>query len=401
MPIVVKDYTWTQSESKLCINLPLKGTKSTNIDVLSSLEYCKLSYPPFLFECWFYDKVTDANCVAIVSNGIISLQFFKFKEATWPQLFHPEHDNKELLKQIREEAIVYAGEREKQKIEQKKADAEANKKIALKQQMKYEEDERASINNVKETERRKATEEIESFKNEKKLLTIKPKIVITDKDIFKNDDVYLPIATTVKVVKETPQPRSNGNIQIKFTPREFPTPSRESQEIQEKEWLEKQALGRKMTELPSDVQDLTDDEKNLDHLKEKAANYFRQENYQVAVGVYNHAIRLFPKVAALYSNRAACHYKVRNLFKCIEDCTRALDLLTPPVDLNAVSRLKAHIRRGSAFCDLELYAEGLLDYEAAIRIQPANQEILNDAENIRKIIVGLPPEKNEKIEYIN
>ncbi len=72
--------------------------------------------------------------------------------------------------------------------------------------------------------------------------------------------------------------------------------------------------------------------------------------------------------------------------------TKALDLLTPPVELNAVSRLKAHIRRGTAFCDLELYAEGLLDYEAALKIDPDNKEIQNDAENIRKIIVGLPPE---------
>ena len=70
---------------------------------------------------------------------------------------------------------------------------------------------------------------------------------------------------------------------------------------------------------------------------------------------------------------------------------KALDLLTPPVELNASSRLKAHIRRGTAFCDLELYAEGLLDYEAALKIEPNNEEIKNDAENIRKIILGLPP----------
>ena len=72
-------------------------------------------------------------------------------------------------------------------------------------------------------------------------------------------------------------------------------------------------------------------------------------------------------------------------------------MLTPPVELNAASRLKAHIRRGTAFCDLELYAEGLLDYEAALKIEPDNKEIQNDAENIRKIIVGLPPEPETDI----
>ena len=66
--------------------------------------------------------------------------------------------------------------------------------------------------------------------------------------------------------------------------------------------------------------------------------------------------------------------------------------MTPPVADNASSRLKAHVRRGSAFCELELYAEGLMDYEAALKIEPNNREILEDAENIRKLIVGTPPD---------
>lgn len=62
---------------------------------------------------------------------------------------------------------------------------------------------------------------------------------------------------------------------------------------------------------------------------------------------------------------------------------------------NAASRLRSHIRRGTAFCQLELYAEGLLDYEAAIKIDPDNREIREDAENIRKIIVGTPPDDDD------
>lgn len=37
---------------------------------------------------------------------------------------------------------------------------------------------------------------------------------------------------------------------------------------------------------------------------------------------------------------------------------KALELLTPPVTDNANARMKAHIRRGTAFCQLELYIEG-------------------------------------------
>ena len=37
---------------------------------------------------------------------------------------------------------------------------------------------------------------------------------------------------------------------------------------------------------------------------------------------------------------------------------KALELLTPPVADNANARMKAHVRRGTAFCQLELYVEG-------------------------------------------
>lgn len=42
MPIIVKDYTWTQSDTQICVNLPLKGTKPTNIDFLNSQEFFKV-----------------------------------------------------------------------------------------------------------------------------------------------------------------------------------------------------------------------------------------------------------------------------------------------------------------------------------------------------------------------
>lgn len=75
-------------------------------------------------------------------------------------------------------------------------------------------------------------------------------------------------------------------------------------------------------------------------------------------------------------------------------------MLTPPVADNANSRLKAHVRRGTAFCELELYAEGLLDYEAALKIDPTNSDLKEDTENIRKTILGLQPEDEEKVTYI-
>ncbi len=61
-------------------------------------------------------------------------------------------------------------------------------------------------------------------------------------------------------------------------------------------WLEKQAEARKFTVNSEELKDLTDNDTNLEWLKAKANEFFNQENYQAAIGVYNHAIKIFPKV---------------------------------------------------------------------------------------------------------
>lgn len=151
MPILIKDFTWTQSDSKISINLPLKGTKANNVDILNSREFLKVnyfivshtknffikvSYPPFLFECWFNEKINDDNSVVVVKNGIISLQFSKAEETLWPDLFHKDFKNKDLVKLVRDEAIKYAGEKAERLAKEKAELKEANKKLALKEQMK-------------------------------------------------------------------------------------------------------------------------------------------------------------------------------------------------------------------------------------------------------------------------
>uniref|UniRef100_A0A452VFW9 Dynein axonemal assembly factor 4 n=1 Tax=Ursus maritimus TaxID=29073 RepID=A0A452VFW9_URSMA len=186
-----------------------------------------------------------------------------------------------------------------------------------------------------------------------------------------------------------PAPRSVGSIKINFTPRVFPTALRESQVAEEEEWLHKQAEARRAlnTDIP-ELSDLKEEEKNPEWLKDKGNELFAKENYLAAVNAYNLAIRLNNKIPLLYLNRAACHLKLKNLHKAIEDSSKALELLTPPVPDNANGRMKAYIRRGTAFCQLELYIEGLQDYEAALKIDPSNKIVQNDAEKIRKIIQG-------------
>lgn len=42
MPLIVKDFTWEQTEKVLFVTVPLKGVKASKVDIFSSEEYLKV-----------------------------------------------------------------------------------------------------------------------------------------------------------------------------------------------------------------------------------------------------------------------------------------------------------------------------------------------------------------------
>ena len=238
---------------------------------------------------------------------------------------------------------------------------------------------------------------LESNKPPSKTKTQKPEVEPQSLEASENDEKQ---NNTTKVQNftqnsqifeksELSQPKVRGTgdtIGISFTPRVFPTPARESKKPEEDEWLRKQAEARQRADV--NMGELTEAEKDPVLLRQKGNSYFQQQNYQGAVNVFTHAINLFPKMPELYNNRAACHLKLRNLFKALDDSSKAIELLTPPVESNRVDRMKAHIRRGTAFCELECYTEGLIEYEAALKCDPQNPQIQTDCDRIRNYIQG-------------
>ncbi|GAB1294426.1 Dynein axonemal assembly factor 4 [Apodemus speciosus] len=410
----------------------------------------KVSFPPFLFEVFLYAPIDDGRSKAKIGNDTILFTLYKKEPVLWDSLSMPGVD-KEMMQRIREKSILQAQEKAKEATEAKAVAKREDQRYALGEMMKIEEEERKKIEDMKENERKKATRELEAWKegqkkaDEQKRVQRKEKLPkakqaeetgalkpqglprkapparLPTRDGWRNwENIFSEKLKEDRV----PVPRSAGRIQISFTPRVFPTALRESQVAEEEEWLHKQAEARRAmnTDLPEFL-DLKEEEKNPDWLKEKGKvmcspgcpgtssvdqaglelrnppasasqvlglqnKLFATENYLAAVDAYNLAIRLNCKIPLLYLNRAACHLKLKNLHKAIEDSSKALELLTPPVADNANARIKAHVRRGTAFCQLELYVEGLQDYEAALKIDPANTVVQNDAEKIRNIIQG-------------
>ncbi|XP_009909530.2 dynein axonemal assembly factor 4 [Dryobates pubescens] len=418
MPVWLREYSWRQTGSTVYLSLLLRGLRVSPANIFCTDQYLKVSIPPFLFEAFLYAPIDDTNSTAKIEDGIIFFTLYKKEVAMWDSLTLA-NASKEKLQYLRQNAVLKAQKKAKEETEARKITKQEHKNYALEATMKLEEEERKRIENLKEKERQRVTKELELWKKQQKE-TEEQNIVqkegelhqevqqFNEKKKGKMNKSRIPNEETSKTrlkptkghgshsmfsenlkEEQLPAPRSAATIKTKFTSRVFPTPLRESRVAEEEEWLHKQAEARRTVSADlSELEDLKEEEKNPDWLKDKGNKMFATGNYLAAVNAYNLAIRLNNKLPLLYLNRAACHLKLRNLHKTIEDSSKALELLTPPVPDNKSARVKAYVRRGTAFCQLELYTEGLQDYEAALKIDPENEAIEKDAEKIRCLIQG-------------
>ncbi|NXC44403.1 DAAF4 factor, partial [Penelope pileata] len=416
MPVWVREYSWRQSAAAVFLSLPLRGVRVTAANIFCTERYLKVSVPPFLFEANLYASIDETASTAKIGDGVVFFTLYKKEAAMWDSLT-VAHVNKEELQYLRENAVLKAHEKAKEETEAKKVIKQEHRKYALEATMKLEEAERKRIEDLKEQERQKVTKDLELWRSQQEDVEKQKRVQkegeqhkgveqLKEKKKEKISKTRIPNEETSKTrlkptkgscsifsenLKEEPlpAPRSAGTITINFTPRVFPTALRESRVAEEEEWLQKQAEARRTISADlSELEDLKEEERNPDWLKDKGNKMFATGDYLAAVNAYNLAVRLNNKLPVLYLNRAACHLKLRNLHKAIEDSSKALELLTPPVPDNENARVKAYVRRGTAFCQLELYAEGLQDYEAALKINPKNETIKEDAEKIRHIIQG-------------
>ncbi|NWW78623.1 DAAF4 factor, partial [Climacteris rufus] len=419
MPVWLREHSWRQTLTAVYLSLPLRGARASAANIFCSEQYLKVSIPPYLFEAILYAPIDDTNSTAKIGNGNIFFTLYKKEPAMWDSLTL-ENADKEKLQYLRENAVLKAHEKAKEETEAKKITKQEHKKYALEATMKLEEAERKRIEDVKEKERQKVAKELELWKKQQKdadkYKSIQKKgelhqevEQLKERKNEKMNKTKIPNEGTSKArlkptkgfhgscsmfsenlrEEQLPAPRSAATIKVNFTPRVFPTALRESRVAEEEEWLQKQAEARRIINSDlSELEDLKEEEKNPDWLKDKGNKMFAMGNYLGAVNAYNLAVRLNNKLPLLYLNRAACHLKLRNLHKAIEDSSKALELLTPPVPDNENARVKAFVRRGTAFCQLELYTEGLQDYEAALKIDPKNKNIEKDAEKIRQLIQG-------------
>ncbi len=196
-------------------------------------------------------------------------------------------------------------------------------------------------------------------------------------------------------IKFVPPPRSGGysadtRVEIKYTPRVFPTPMRESKASEEEDWIARNRQNlKKHAVLGKGVHNGADvSESDPAWLKAKADDFFRAGDVRSALNAYSAAIDIDDMATSCYSNRAACYMKLELYKECKVDCdtaieqTQACSASTPDrIDTKQLGLNKLYLRRGTAMSQLGEYGDaikdfskilGVLEQRAADGMEPGN-----------------------------
>jgi hypothetical protein len=76
MPIVIKDYTWSETEGEVHVVVPLKGVKAAKADVYSTATYIKVNFPPYIFEADLLYVTPPTHTHTHTHTHSLSLSYF-------------------------------------------------------------------------------------------------------------------------------------------------------------------------------------------------------------------------------------------------------------------------------------------------------------------------------------
>ena len=362
--IIIKEVKWSQSDQEIVIEVGPMKIAANLVDILTHENFIKIHAAPFYYEAFLLNPIIeDESRCQLTNNGAR----FVLKKATemleWEKLEREFSDKAEKTKvkcEILEKVQTRASEKLKLKLEQKEKikRAEVEKSIA------------------KDAEVREAVENVRKAAIEREMNNV-PAIKVP----VKVQQCVKRVTEAIKHKPEVPEVRKSATIEIQFSKRNFITPKRESQDPLEQEWLLKQAEARKAIGFVPE--DLRPEERDPMYLKEKGDEFFRQKNYLAAISAYTTGTKLTNKCYELYLNRSAAHLAQENFQRCAEDCSKALELLNPPVASNLKARIQALARRGASLSKLGFVRQAYGEFVAAVQLDPTNELLKHDAELLR------------------
>ncbi|KAL3668858.1 hypothetical protein V7S43_006150 [Phytophthora oleae] len=192
-------------------------------------------------------------------------------------------------------------------------------------------------------------------------------------------------------IQELPPPRQCVQSEIRFTPRVFPTPSRESKAAEEEDWLLKNRKHINKHQGLNRTSEYDISETDPMWLKAKGDDFFHSKDFRSATNAYAEAMSATSSdntdvIATCLSNRAACLLQLGEFEDCISDCSKALSYLPDTREKDGSSsvlkqyrlKLKLFVRRGTAYCRVGQYNQAKADYGVACSMDNQNLQLRDD-----------------------
>ncbi|ETV68536.1 hypothetical protein H257_15525 [Aphanomyces astaci] len=438
MPLTPQ-FTWEEDVSSIALRVPLKGASRKDVDIYVADLVVKVNFKPYVLLVDLHAAVEPENTTVTITNGVVVLVAQKHERRVWKQL---GFDGTKADCLARRKASMARKEAYEQKLSEARKDLKyRNEKQTLRDQMSLDELERQRLDDLKATEKQREEDAMyRTFRDlqhppstqstkrrsstpiavEPPILEMTPEgefdiprrsIVVpspppreeeqdwgtssdTESDDYSNNNS--PILETPiengdddgedEDVTQWPPPRQQVTAsRIVFTPRVFPTPSRESTAVDEENWLVKNRKHLKSHKglhaaAATAAQDIS--ETDPVWLKAKGDDFYRHKDFRSAINAYGDALAIDPSLTPCLSNRAACFLQVGEYQLCADDCSKALALLPDIGDTPSMQtvqlKVRVLVRRGTAYCQLGLYSQAKADYGVALTIHPQNEALQLD-----------------------
>lgn len=364
MPTSIGVISWTQCCEfvKFRIMLhPLVPLKS--LDISTHADYMKLNSPPFYQEIFLHNSIDVGLSKCTIIGRCVSFVLKKAENGLWEELEMKLADKS--MKMDRKQLIIHEN--------QKRFSDELEEKLQRKVECKRE-DMLKEIDRLAELKKSR----------EKKFESAIPKNAIQ----------------CISVTSKKPLPiqpaaiRRPSSIIVTFSDRAFPTPKRESQVQLEEDWLSAQMQVKRSIGFVDD--DLREEERNPAWLLAKGNEFYGNGNYLAAISAYTTGIKFVeltnPLAMRLHLNRAGAQLCEENFRRCVEDCTKALDILKqlPPDQQTTPEwkkrRIQCLARRGAALCKMGLLKDGYGELLAAWNLDSRNSQLKEDLVAVRQQI---------------
>ncbi|XP_058836483.1 dynein axonemal assembly factor 4 [Topomyia yanbarensis] len=365
MPVILKGHSWSQDSDHVTIRVPFPDNHLCRDEVFTSLQLLKINKAPYYWEVLLRHPVVeeDSRCLLLENEVIFSLRKQEI-DLEWDRL--ELECTKSERTRLKEELLAGHQKRMEERAKQRAIEKDQKKRDEVSKQIERDGNTRTEIENLLEESKR---QEMERMEQSSRKDTPRPKK-------FKK---HLPKS---EPIHELPSVRQSATVTVNFSKRNFITPKRESMEHDEQQWTMKQAAAKKAVGFVDE--DLRPEERNPEWLKQKGDTFFQQQNYLAAISAYTAGIRLTKEYYSLFLNRSAAHFALENYQRCAEDCSTALELLSPPIEANRKARVSCLARRGAALTKLGYLRQGCEELIAACKLDPQNNELRREAEMLQR-----------------